>query len=190
MLTGAVPAAIGFALSADKKLSVPLWAWVLLGLAGVFYAQFLVFHAVRHQRDCAHEVINRLNSPPNLSSSVRVEPSPNDERPLIRLALLNSGGQVLPAGQLVNIIYPASWSVSDPRLPRGIPRPARAPGDGSVPTTRSQRFSSRRGRSLTVDEVLGTRRSAELPGFIVSIAFPGPLDARNDAGLRAEGLLR
>lgn len=110
LISGAIFGALGVALSIHP-VALPAWFWFLLALGSLFWVGFLAFHDVRVERDGAAAVIKELTTSPSLSASdVRIEESPNDGKPLLRLALHNASDKDVPAGRLLNILYPASWT--------------------------------------------------------------------------------
>src|SRR5438552_9669104 len=88
----------------------PIAAYLLMLLAQwAFIAPRRQRHEALAALDIAEASIREMTRTPDLSSEIRVVPSP-DGKPLIRLGLLNSGGQPVPPGALLNIIYPVSWN--------------------------------------------------------------------------------
>ncbi len=134
---GIIAAAIVAALTVTSTDAVVAGAITLIGgLAGLAvglgtsFIQVWAF-APRAQRDELRQrlfdvqgryddLIAEIQRPAELFADVRMEVSPNDRKPLLRIGLRNDGNQPLPAGTLLNIIYPAAWTTFEGCTSEGL----------------------------------------------------------------------
>jgi hypothetical protein len=129
----------GILLAVVAAIAATLFVLLVIGVIHLVLAQRSLYRDMRAERDQAIALVTRLTTQPDLSSEIRIMEDPNSGGPLLRLALTNRGALPLPAGALLNVIFPAAWSTFEGCNSQGLfllgaaPIPSDEPLPGDVP---------------------------------------------------------